>query len=167
MVAAGEQHFFEEVPTIEEPFMTDETGSTTPDQTPHSGPTTSEAWDAVLARMSDFGVAVTAWAGAAAKEPDTKEKLDQIRAGIDGIEMRTDAALGRAVRSQAGQAIGDAAHTAAEVAAPHVRNLFAELADIFGKAATKVDETMKDTGSASVPPVDTASPAAPADPNDR
>jgi hypothetical protein len=103
-------------------------------------PTTGEAWDAVVARMNDLSAAVGRWTRAAANEPDTKDKLDQFRAGIDDIGMKADAALGRAVRSEAGRAIGDAAHAVGDVAAPHVKNLFAELADIFEKAARKVDE---------------------------
>jgi hypothetical protein len=106
--------------------------------------------------MSDFGVAVTVWAGAAAAEPDTKEKLDQVRAGIDEIGTKLDAAVGRAVRSQAGQAIGDAAHAVAEATAPHVRGVFSELSDMFGKAASRVDATMK--AAAESAPVEEPSP---------
>lgn len=144
--------------------MTNETGTGTPEPTTPSGPTPGEAWGAVLTRMSDFGVAVTVWAGAAANEPDTKEKLDQVRAGIDEIVVKVDTVVSRVARSQAGQTIGDAAHTMAVAAAPHVRDLFSELSDIFGNAASRVDKAAKDATAVSAPPAE-APPAPPAVPN--
>jgi len=144
--------------------MSDETrtaeSATTPEPEPPAapGPSTGEAWDAVLARMSDFGVAVSVWAGAAANEPETKERLDEVRAGIDEIGTKLDAAVGRAVRSQAGQAIGDAARTVAEATAPTVRDVFSELSNMFGRAASRVDATVKAAAADSAPVEEPASP---------
>jgi len=156
--------------------MSDETGTaqsattSEPDSPSTPGPSTGEAWDAVLARMGDFGVAVTVWAGAAANEPETKERLDQVRAGIDEIGTKLDAAVGRAVRSQAGQAIGDAARTVAEATAPTVRDVFSELSGMFGRAASRVDETVKAAAAESASAEEPSSPAessgtGPADPD--
>jgi len=130
--------------------MTDETRIPDPEPNGTSSPT-GEAWEDVVARMNDLGEAVARWVRAAANEPDTKEKLDRVRAGIDDIGQKADAALGRAVRSdlgqqvkegaeQAGQAMSDAAQRVTDVAAPHVKNAFAGLSDVFGKAAARVDE---------------------------
>jgi hypothetical protein len=131
--------------------MTDETGLPGTGSTDPLGPTPSEAWNDVVGRLSDLGDAVVRWVKAAADEPDTKAKLDQVRAGIDEIGKRADAALGRAVRSdighqvvegaeQAGQAIRGVAQQVSHAAAPAVRSTLAGLSDAFGKAAAKVDE---------------------------
>lgn len=136
--------------------MADETGLPESEPTMPSGPTPGEAWDDVLARLSALGDAVTRWAKAAANEPDTKQKLDQVRAGIDEIGQKADAALGRAVRSdlghqvregaeQAGQAMSDAVQQVSQAAGPHLKNVFSEISDIFGKAAVRVDEATRPT----------------------
>jgi hypothetical protein len=154
----------------EESSMTDESGLPDTEPTGTTRPT-GEAWEDVMARMSDLGEAVARWVRAAANEPDTKEKLDQVRAGIDDIGQKADAALGRAVRSElgqqvkegaehAGQAMSDAAQRVTDVAAPHVKNAFAGLSDVFGKAAARVDEATQ-RHSESAPPVEDASTAAP------
>jgi len=161
--------------------MTDDTGLPTPEPPTPSGPSSTEAWNDVLARMSDLGEAVTRWAKATANEPDTKQKLDQVRAGINDIGQKADAALGRAVRSdignqvregaeQAGQAFSDAAQHVTQAAAPHMKSAFAGLSDVFGKAAAKVDEAAHRHQSETTAhaedtaPAQTAPPASPATP---
>lgn len=150
--------------------MADETGLPEPEPTMPSGPTPGEAWDDVVARLSGLGDAVTRWAKAAANEPDTKQKLDQVRVGIDEIGQKADAALGRAVRSdlghqvregaeQAGQAMSDAVQQVSQAAGPHLKNVFSEISDIFGKAAVRVDEATR-SQSDSPPP---AAPPVPAE----
>jgi len=116
-----------------------------------SGPSVSESWDDVVARMKDLGDAISGWAHAAADNPENREHLDQVRQSLG--EMSAKAAetfaevahsdFGKSVAagaSQAGQAIGDAATTVGQAAAPHVASAFAGLADVFGKAAQHVSE---------------------------
>lgn len=156
--------------------MIDETGHPDPEPTDPSGQTAGDAWDDVLERLSGLGDAVTRWVKAAANEPDAKEKLGQVSAGINDIGQKLDAALGRAVRSdlgqqvkegaeQAGQAISDAAQHVTDVAAPHVANAFSGLSDAFGKAAARMDEAIR-RHPESAPPVEGAPPAAPAVPTE-
>lgn len=156
--------------------MTDETNASSTEPTGPSGPTAGEAWDDVLAHMKGLGEAVSGWIQAAANEPDTKEKLDQVRAGIADIGLMADAALGRAVRSdlghqvregaeQASQAFSDAAQHVTQVAGPHVKSVLSGLSEVFGKAAARVDEASHRRPEP-VPPVETAPPAAPPIPTD-
>jgi ElaB/YqjD/DUF883 family membrane-anchored ribosome-binding protein len=113
-------------------------------------PTVDKAWQEVLARVSDLGDAMKEWAKVAGHEADTKQKLDQVRADIDDMARKADAALGHA-GSEAGQYVGesaeqasrafsDAARRVRKATEPHVRDAFAELSDAFGKAAGKMGE---------------------------
>jgi hypothetical protein len=138
--------------------MNDETALSDAEPAPEPRVTAGEAWQTVVARMGDLSAALTAWASASANEPDTKEKLDQVRAGIDEIRTKADAAMGAAMRSQAGQAIGNAAKTVTDATAPHVSTLFTELSNIFATAARKVDEATR-TPEQPPAPAEDAAPA--------
>jgi hypothetical protein len=115
-----------------------------------AAPTASQAWQNVLARMSDLGAAMEQWTKTAASEVDTKQKFEQVRAGINDIAHKADTALGHAESElgpqvkegaeQAGQAFGDAAQRMREATEPHVKDAFADLSDIFGKAADRMGE---------------------------
>lgn len=161
---------------------TDHTDPTPEPNTPElqpvapSGPSAGEAWDDVISRMTDLGDAVGRWAKAAANDPNAHQKLDQVRTGINDIAQKADAALGHVVHSefgqqvkggaeQAGQAISDAAQQMTQAAAPHVRNAFAGLSDVFGKAAAKMDEAAARNAETAefVAPEPTVEPAEPDD----
>lgn len=113
-------------------------------------PTATQAWQNVLARMSDFGDALGQWTKMAAAEADTKQKFEQVRTGINDIAQKADTALGHAESElgqhvkegaeQARQAFGDAAQRMREATEPHVKDAFADLSDIFGKAAARMGE---------------------------
>ena len=115
-----------------------------------AAPTASQAWQNVLARMSDLGAAMEQWTKMAASEADTKQKFEQIRAGINDMAQKTDIALGhaesglgqqlKADAEQAGQAFGDAAQRMRGATEPYVKDAFADLSDIFGKAAARMGE---------------------------
>ena len=115
-----------------------------------TAPTASQAWQNVLERMSDLGAAMEQWTKMAASEADTRQKFEQVRAGINDIAQKADSALGHAESKlgqqvvegaeQAGQAFGDAAQRMREATEPHVKNAFADLSDIFGKAAARMGE---------------------------
>jgi len=132
-------------------------------------PAAREAWDAVVASMADLGDAVARWARAATNDPAAKQKLGQIRGGINDIAAKAETAFGQVTESdvgkqfaqgaeQAGQAIGDAAQQFTTAAAPHVKNAFAGLASAFSKAAVKVDEAARSHE------VNATAPATPAPP---
>jgi len=115
-----------------------------------AAPTSTQAWQNVLARMSDLGDALEQWTKMAANGGDTEQKFEQVRAGINDIAHKADTALGRAESKlgrqvkegaeQAGQAFGDAAQRMREATEPHVKDAFADLSDIFGKAADRMGE---------------------------
>ena len=115
-----------------------------------AAPTASQAWQNVLARMSDLGDAVGQWTKVAANEADTKQKFEQVRADINDIAQKAAIALGQAESEsgqqvkkgieQAGQAFGGAAQRVREATQPHVKDAFADLSDIFGKAAVRIGE---------------------------
>lgn len=116
-----------------------------------SGPSASEAWSDVVARMTDLSTAVAAWARAAADNPENRRHLDEVRNGVNDMAKQADAAFahvtstefGQQVKSgaeEAGAAIGDAAQKVSDAAAPHVATAFAGLAGVFGRAAQKVEE---------------------------
>jgi|GEM_PF-1861421 len=160
--------------------MTDETDRTpsvpepsAPLETPAvpSGPSALEAWEEVVTRMSDLGDAVARWARAATNDPTARQKLAQIRGGINDIGQKADAAFGQVANSeftqqvkdgaeQAGQAISDAAQQVSQAAAPHMKNAFAGLSDVFGKAAAKMDEAARRHAETAAP-VDAETPAEP------
>src|SRR5450759_3838366 len=112
--------------------------------------TATQAWQNVLARMSDLGDAIGQWTKVAANEADTKQKFEQVRAGINDIAQKAATALGHAESEsgqqvkkgieQAGQAFGGAAQRVREATEPHVKDAFADLSDIFGKAAARMGE---------------------------
>jgi len=115
-----------------------------------AAPTSTQAWQNVLARMSDLGDAVGQWTKVAANEADTKQKFEQVRADINDIAQKAAIALGQAESEsgqqvkkgieQAGQAFGDAAQRMRDATEPHVKSAFADLSDAFGKAAAKMGE---------------------------
>jgi len=161
--------------------MTDETDRTpsvpepsAPQETPvvPSGPSALEAWEEVVTRMSDLGDAVGRWAKAAANDPTARQKLAQIRGGINEIGRKADAAFGQVANSefthqvkdgaeQAGQAISDAAQHVSQAAAPHMKNAFAGLSDAFGKAAAKMDEAAHRHAETPAAPVEAETPVEP------
>ena len=114
----------------------------------------SQEWQDVLARMSELAEAVGRWAKAATNDPETKQRLAQVRSGIDDLARKADEAMGRVEGTdlgkrvkdgaeQTGQVIGEAAQRVTEVAAPAVKSALAGLSDAFGKAAVKLDEANK------------------------
>ena len=115
-----------------------------------AAPTSTQAWQNVLARMSDLGDALEQWTKMAANEADTKQKFERVRAGINNIAQKTAAAMGNAESEsgqqvkegieQVGEAFGDAAQRVREATEPHVKDAFADLSDIFGKAAERMGE---------------------------
>jgi len=140
-----------------------------PDPAPAPDPAAREAWDEVVVAMTDLGDAVARWARAATNDPAAKQKLGQIRGGINDIAAKAETAFGQVSESdvgkqfaqgaeQAGQAIGDAAQQFTTAAAPHVKNAFAGLASAFSKAAVKVDEAARSHE------VNATAPATPAPP---
>ncbi len=142
---------------------------------PEAGPAAREAWDAVVASMADLGDAVARWARAAANDPAARQKLGQIRGGINDIAAKAETAFSQVTESdvgkqfaqgaeQAGQAIGDAAQQFSTAAAPHVKSAFAGLASAFSRAADKVDEAARSheantTVPAAAPPAPAPAPA--------
>ena len=115
-----------------------------------AAPAASQAWQNVLERMSDLGGAMEQWTKTVAGEADTRQKFEQVRAGINDIAQKADTALGHAESElgqqvkegaeQAGQAFGDAAQRMREATEPHVKTAFSDLSDIFGKAAARMGE---------------------------
>ena len=179
--------------------MSDETGTPIPEQPPAAapdaaapeappappadGPEVAEAWREVVARMTDLGEAVTAWAKAAADNPENRRHLEEVRVGVNDMASKAGSAfsdmsgdLGQQMAQgaqQAGQAIGDTAQKVSDAAAPHVASAFAGLADVFGRAAHRVDEAVKrqESGAQAAPAGEsqpaaepTATPPAPAPP---
>jgi hypothetical protein len=119
--------------------------------------------------MGELGSALSAWAKSAADDPMNKQRLNQVRAGVDEMARQADAALGRVTSSdfgqqvsqgaqQAGDAIGDAAQQVSAAAAPHVATALSGLASVFGKAAVKVDEAVSRDRTPE-PPAQAAQPA--------
>ena len=132
-----------------------------------AGPNAGQEWSAVVAQMGALGDAIAAWARAAVNDPDAQRHLDEVRSGVNAIARKAEGAFndvaasdfGQQVRQgaqQTGAAIGDTAQMVSEAAAPHVANAFAGLADVFGKAAQKVNETI-----AAQPVATQATPAPP------
>jgi hypothetical protein len=152
--------------------MTDETQNPAPapDAAPQTdGSATADAWNDVVARMGELGSALSAWAKSAADDPANKQRLNQVRAGVDEMARQADAALGKVTSSdfgqqvtqgaqQAGDAIGDAAQQVSAAAAPHVATALSGLASVFGKAAAKVDEAVS-RDRAPEPPAEASQPA--------
>ena len=140
-------------------------------QAPGPGSPTADAWNDVVARMTELGTALSAWAKSAADDPQNKQRLDSVRAGVDEMARQADVAFGKVTSSdfgqqfsqgaqQAGDAIGDAAQQVSDAAAPHVATALSGLASVFGRAAAKVDEAVNRDRAADV----TADPLADAAP---
>lgn len=125
-----------------------------PDTTvPRRDSATADAWTDVVARMGELGSAISAWARTAADDPQNKQRLEQVRAGVDEMARQADVAFGKVASSdfgqqvsqgaaQAGDAIGDAAQQVSDAAAPHVATALSGLASVFGRAAAKVDQAV-------------------------
>jgi hypothetical protein len=118
-----------------------------------SGPTAAEAWNDVVTKLSELSDAISAWAKAAADTPENRKHVDDVRNGVDDMARRANEAFasvsgsdfGRQFAegaSQMGSAIGESAQEFGAAAAPHVATAFAGLADVFGRAAQKVGETV-------------------------
>jgi len=150
-----------------------------PAQAPAPGGPTADAWNDVVARMTELGTALSAWAKSAADDPQNKQRLDSVRAGVDEMARQADVAFSKVTSSdfgqqfsqgaqQAGDAIGDAAQQVSDAAAPHVATALSGLASVFGRAAAKVDEAVNRDRAPDVTvetPADVASmPQAPVEP---
>ena len=131
--------------------MTVKRSTAGPKSKAQAAPTARQAWQDVLARVSDLGDSMDQWTKAAASEADTKQKLEHVREGINEIAQRADTALGRA-ESELGQRVNEGAEQASrafsaaaqrirEATEPHVRDAFADLSDAFGKAAATRGES--------------------------
>jgi hypothetical protein len=164
-----------EVPMTDDPTAAPEPDarsgaeSATPEPpTDPSGPSASEAWADVVARMSELGAAVTTWTRAAADNPENRRRLEDVRNGVNDMAKQADAAVsrvtstdvGQQVKSGAGevgQAIGDAAQKVSDAAAPHVATAFAGLASAFGRASHMVEEAAaRQKAAAASPPAEAA-----------
>lgn len=130
----------------------------------------SEAWSEVVDKMSQLGDAITAWAKAAAHDPENKRHVDELRAGLNGLTARAGEAfetvkesdLGQQVgeaADKAGAAIGEAAEKVTTAAAPHVASAFGALSEAFGKAAHKVGTSV--SSQPAPPPAAATPPASP------
>jgi hypothetical protein len=131
------------------------------------GPSAGEAWDDVLKALGALSDAVSNWAKAAADTPENRRHVDEVRNGVNDMARQANEAFASVAgsdvgkqfaegASRAGAAIGETAQEFGQAAAPHVATAFAGLADVFGKAAQKVNETI------SARPVEsTATPAPP------
>ena len=128
-------------------------------------PRAGEAWDDVLAKVSDLSDAISRWAKTAANDPENRRKLDEVKAGMDDMARQAqttfehidETEFGKQVRQGAeetGRVLGDAAQKVSDVAAPHVAVIFSGLADAAG-----VDEQVRRT-SARSPEADAAPSAA-------
>jgi hypothetical protein len=103
--------------------------------------------------MGELGLALSAWARSAADDPQNKQRLEQVKAGVNEMARQADNAFGKVTSTdfgqqvsqgaqQAGDAIGDAAQQVSDAAAPHVATALSGLAGVFGRAAAKVDEAV-------------------------
>lgn len=113
---------------------------------------TSAAWDDVISEVSKLGDALNTWAKSAAADPENRRRLEQVQAGMTEMADQAEKAFrevaeseqGTKVRQAAdetGKVVGDTIQKAADAAAPTVAMVFANLADVFGKAATAVSES--------------------------
>lgn len=123
-----------------------------PDAAP-AGPSAGEAWEVVVVKLRELGEAVASWTKAATDTPENRRHIDEVRAGVtdmtrqasDAFSSVASSDLGRQMSegaTQMGQAIGGTAHEIGQTAGPAVASAFAGLADMFGRAAHKVDETV-------------------------
>ena len=141
-----------------------------------AGPSAGEAWDVVVVKLRELGDAVAAWTKAATDTPENRQHLDEVRAGVTDMTRQASDAFSSVASSdfgrqmsegatQMGQAIGGTAHEIGQAAAPAVASAFAGLADIFGRAAHKVDETVAaQAAAATQPPAPAPAPATPEQP---
>ena len=134
-----------------EPEPAEQPGPNAGPETDQASTTAGEAWAEVVTRMGELSDAVSAWARAAADNPENRRHLDDVRNGVNNVAKEAAAAFdsvtstdfGQQVKSgaeEAGTAIGDAAQKVSDAAAPHVATAFAGLAGVFGRAAQKVEE---------------------------
>jgi hypothetical protein len=160
----------DEIPTPD-PIPTPEpTADAGPGAAPPASTATADAWNDVVARMGELGLALSAWAKSAADDPQNKQRLEQVKAGVDEMARQADTAFSKVTSTdfgqqvsqgaqQAGEAIGGAAQQVSDVAAPHVATALSGLAGFFGQAAAKVDEAVNRDRSAEKPAADPAAPA--------
>ena len=118
-----------------------------------SGPTAGEAWEQVVRKLSELSDAISVWAKAAADTPENRRHVDDVRAGVNDMARQANEAFASVSGSdfgrqfaqgadQMGTAIGETASEFGAAAAPHVATAFAGLADVFGRAAQKVGESV-------------------------
>jgi len=118
-----------------------------------AGPTTAEAWQLVVCKLSELSDAVAVWAKAAADTPENRKHVEDVRAGVNDMARQANEAFASVSGSefgrqfaqgadQMGAAIGEGASEFGAAAAPHVASAFAGLADVFGRAAQKVGESV-------------------------
>jgi hypothetical protein len=145
-----------------------------------SGPTAGEAWEQVVRKLSELSDAVSVWAKAAADTPENRKHVDDVRAGVNDMARQANEAFASVSGSefgrqfaqgadQMGAAIGEGASEFGAAAAPHVASAFAGLADVFGRAAQKVGESVSppkapDPGARPAPEPP-ATPMPPAEPS--
>lgn len=159
-----------------EPVTPPVAGAAEPEPAPAQSAEVSAAWREVVSRMSDLGEAVSAWAKAAADNPENRRHLEEVRSGVNDMASKAGAAFSDVAQSdfgqqvsqgaqQAGEAIGDTAQKLSDAAAPHVASAFAGLADVFGRAAQRVDDAVKrqEAGGQSAQPAPEATTEAAAD----
>ena len=118
-----------------------------------SGPTAAEAWQLVVCKLSELSDAVAVWSKAAADTPENRKHVEDVRAGVNDMARQANEAFASVSGSefgrqfaqgadQMGAAIGEGASEFGAAAAPHVASAFAGLADVFGRAAQKVGESV-------------------------
>jgi hypothetical protein len=118
-----------------------------------SGPTAAEAWEQVVRKLSELSDAISVWAKAAADTPENRKHVDDVRAGVNDMARQANEAFASVSGSEFGRkfaqgademgtAIGEGASEFGAAAAPHVASAFAGLADVFGRAAQKVGESV-------------------------
>jgi 2-oxoglutarate dehydrogenase E2 component (dihydrolipoamide succinyltransferase) len=143
-----------------------------PDAAP-AGPSAGEAWETVVVKLRELGDAVAAWTKAATDTPENRQHLDEVRSGVADMTRQASDAFSSVASSdfgrhmsenatQMGQAIGSTAHEVGQTAGPAVASAFAGLADMFGRAAHKVDQTVAAQAAHAPQPAAPAEPAEPA-----
>ena len=127
-------------------------------------------------RLRELGDAISIWTRAAADTPENRKHIEEVRSGVNEMSRQAGEAFssvatsdfGRQVSegaTQVGQAIGETATEFGQAAAPHVASAFAGLADAFGRAAHKVEESVTTPAGPPAPPEEPGAPApAPAAP---
>jgi 2-oxoglutarate dehydrogenase E2 component (dihydrolipoamide succinyltransferase) len=141
---------------------------------PAPGPSSAEAWQDVVVKLRELGDAFAVWTKSATDTPENRRHVEEVRSGVNEMARQASDAFssvaasdfGRQV-SEGAQEFGQAAQEFGAAAAPHVASAFSGLADMFGRAAHKVEESVSQASQAAPPApaparAPTAAPAAPA-----